>query len=108
MPNRRLLLHEILCDILSCPIQGNECRCYFQPPETLKMKYPAIVYSLNDVENFYADDGVYLSKRVYSLTLIEKNPDSEYISKLLSLPTCNYDRHYVSDNLNHDVFEIYF
>ena len=32
---------------------------YFQPPESVKLKYPAIVYSRNDIMNQFADDGVY-------------------------------------------------
>ena len=30
---------------------------YFQPPESVKMKYPAIVYALDDIENVHADNG---------------------------------------------------
>jgi len=37
MPDRRLKLHEILCGIL------NTRNAYFQPPESVKMNYPAIV-----------------------------------------------------------------
>ena len=44
--SRRLKLHSILCGILSCPERGKECRAYFQPPASVSMKYPAIVYAL--------------------------------------------------------------
>ena len=40
---------------------------YFQPPESVKMKYPAIVYALDDIENVHADNGVYSSHRHYSV-----------------------------------------
>ena len=60
MTDRRLAFHNLLCEILSCPIEGEQCRCYFQPPESIKMNYPAIVYSLDDVDKTYANDGVYL------------------------------------------------
>ena len=66
---RRLELHEILCTIL-----GSR-NVYFQPPESIKMNYPAIVYGLDDIDNQYANDGVYLSHRRYSVTVIDKNPD---------------------------------
>lgn len=81
---------------------------YFQPPESIKMNYPAIVYSLDNIENVYADDGVYLSPRVYQITLIDRNPDSDSIGKLASLKSCRFVRHYKSDNLNHYVYRIYF
>lgn len=81
---------------------------YFQPPASLVMKYPAIVYSRSDIENFHADNGVYAQTVAYQVTVIDKNPDSEYVKKISMLPLCIYDRHYTSDNLNHDVFTIYY
>jgi len=81
---------------------------YFQPPESLKMKYPAIVYGLEDIENTFADDGVYLSQRKYSVTVIDEDPDSPIVYKVAVLPTCQFNRHFESDNLNHDVFILNF
>lgn len=52
---------------------------YFQPPESVKMKYPAIVYALDDIENVHADNGVYSSHRHYSVTVIDSDPDSELV-----------------------------
>ena len=98
----RLALHEILCGVL------NSRSCYFQPPSSVRMQYPAIRYSIKDVEKRSADDIAYRKLPCYELILIDKNPDSEFIEKLLDLPYCSYDRHYESDNLNHDVFTLYF
>lgn len=81
---------------------------YFQPPASMKMNYPAIIYGLEDIENTFADDGVYLSQRKYSVTVIDKDPDSEIVGKVAVLPTCQYNRHFESENLNHDVFILYF
>ena len=80
---------------------------YFQPPSSVQMKYPAIVYSRKDIEIRHADDGTYRIVPGYEAILIDKNPDSEYINKIMQLPYCNFDRHYEADNLNHDVFTIY-
>lgn len=98
----RILLHEKLCGIL-----GSR-NAYFQPPETVKMNYPAIVYGLDGIENTFADDGVYLSQRKYSITVIDKNPDSSIVNQVAVLPTCRFNRHYEKDNLNHDVFTLFF
>lgn len=98
----RLELHEILCGILRTK------SCYFQPPSSVRMQYPAIVYSRKDVEKRSADDMAYRKLPSYELVLIDKNPDSEFVDKLLDLPYCSFDRHYESDNLNHDVFTLYF
>ena len=100
--SRRLELHEILCDIL-----GSR-NVYYQPPESVKMSYPAIVYSRNDIRNKFADDITYMQSHEYEVTVIDKNPDSEIVEKISALPTCRFNRHYASDNLNHDVFTLYF
>ena len=81
---------------------------YFQPPTSVKMKYPAIVYGLEDIENAFANDGVYLSKRKYLVTVIDEDPDSEIVVRISQLPTCRFNRHFESDNLNHDVFTLYY
>lgn len=80
---------------------------YYQPPPSLVMKYPAIVYSRNVIYNAYASDKIWKQDYSYELTVIDKNPDSEIVDKVSRLPRCKHDRHYVSDNLNHDVFTIY-
>lgn len=98
----RLELHEILCRIL------RSRNVYFQPPESLKMQYPAIVYSRDDIQNTFADDVVYMQKHVYQVIVIDKDPDSEIVEKVSKLPACRFDRHYISDNLNHDSFLLYF
>lgn len=98
----RLSLHTQLENILG------ERNVYFQPPESIKMNYPAIVYALEDIENTHADNGVYLSHKQYSVTVIDKNPDSQFVDMVAKLPTCQFNRHYKSENLNHWNFSLYF
>lgn len=81
---------------------------YFQPPSSVRMQYPAIVYSRKDIEKRSADDCAYRKLPSYEVILIDKNPDSKYVEKIFDLPYCSFDRHYESDNLNHDVFTLYF
>lgn len=81
---------------------------YYQPPASVQMSYPAIVYSRNDIENIFADNSVYAQNNAYLVTVIDRNPDSEIVKKVSQLPRCSFDRHYVVDNLNHDVFTLYF
>ncbi len=81
---------------------------YYQPPESISMNYPAIVYSLNDIENRFANNGVYDQALSYQLTLIDEDPDTEIKGIISRLPMCTFDRHFRSDNLNHYVFTIYF
>lgn len=102
MPDKRLRLSKLLRGILG----SNEV--YFQRPESKKMNYPAIVYELSGIPSLYANDGVYLSGRQYSVTLIDKNPDSPLVDRIAALPTCRFDRHYRADNLNHWVFTLHY
>ena len=81
---------------------------YYQPPATVKMSYPAIVYSRSNIGNIHANDGVYLQNKVYRLTVIDKNPDSPIVETVSKLPLCTFQQHYTADNLNHDVFLLYF
>lgn len=81
---------------------------YYQPPESLKMNYPAIVYSKNTIDTRKANDSTYLRRTRYDIVVISKLPDNPVIDKLLELPYCSYDRQYKSDNLNHDSLTLYY
>lgn len=81
---------------------------YYNPPENLKMEYPAIRYSKNDIEDTYASNIKYISRDVYDLVVIDKKPDNPVIKKLLELPYSEFDRHYVADGLNHDIIRIFY
>ena len=107
--DRRLELHEILCEILNItdPIDGDR-HTYFQPPASVKMKYPAIRYSLNGIDSKFANDKSYIQSPSYEAILIDRNPDSKYVQKILSTFCCTFDRSYPKDSLNHFVFTIYY
>lgn len=98
----RLDLHEIFCEILGTR------QVYFQPPESVKMKYDAIRYSRKRIENVHADNSVYNQRDCYEVVVIYEDPDSEIPRKISKLPLCSFDRNYRADNMNHDVFTIYY
>lgn len=100
--DRRLEFHEILANIL-----GSR-NVYFQPPESKRMSYPCIRYERDDIQNDFADNNVYRQKIAYSVTVIDEDPDSEIVFDVSKLPTARFERHYVADNLNHDVFHIFY
>ena len=81
---------------------------YFQPPPTVKMKYPAIVYSRSAIDNRHANNAIYKQDISYEIIVIDYDPDSEIPEKVSRLPMCRFDRHYTADNLNHDVFTLYY
>lgn len=98
----RIDLHKILCEVL-----GSK-NVYFQPPESVKMKYPAIVYSLSRIENRNANNSVYKQNNAYDVILIDSDPENETVNRISRLPLCRFDRCYVSNNLNHYAFTLYF
>jgi hypothetical protein len=99
---QRLQLHQQLKSLL-----GSN-NVYFQPPSTVKMNYPCIVYSRSRIDTKKANNQLYGSINGYSLTVIDPDPDSLIPAKVLALPMCSFDRHYTADNLNHDVFNVYY
>ena len=81
---------------------------YYQPPESVKMQYPAIRYSKKNIQSVYANNSKYLMRDCYELIVISRKPDDPVIKKLLALPYCSYDRQYIADNLYHDTLTIYY
>lgn len=98
--SNRLDLHEMLCEIL-----GSR-NVYFQPPESVRLAYPAIIYTLSNIRNKFADNRVYIQGDSYAITVIDDNPDSDIVRRISKLPQCRYDRGYVSDNMYHTVFTL--
>jgi hypothetical protein len=95
-------LQELLKDLL-----GSE-HVYFQPPETVKLSYPCIIYERNRVNIRHANDKPYLHKKRYQVMIIDRDPDSEIPDKVANLPLCSFDRFFTADNLNHDVYNLFF
>jgi hypothetical protein len=98
----RLDLQELLVGILE---SGN---VYFQPPENTKIEYPCIVYKRDFILLDWADNKSYLKSNRYLVTTIDRDPDSLIPDKIAALPNCVYDRFYTVDNLNHNVFKLFF
>ena len=81
---------------------------YYQPPESLKIEYPAIIYTKDKIDVYRAGNRKYITNNRYSITVIDKKADNPVIERILDLPYCSHDRNYKSDNLNHDVLTLYF
>lgn len=98
----RLELHDMLCDILGTN------HVYFQPPSSIRMTYPAIVYELDAIFTPKADNKSYVNNRRYEVKYISRDPDNTVVDDLLELPYCSFDRRFIVDNLYHDCFDLYF
>lgn len=94
----RKSLHKILKTIAT--------NVYYQPPSSVQMLYPAIVYSRSGIDNRFANNDIYEQTNSYKLTIIDSNPDSEIIDKILRLRFSKFDTEYSRDGLNHIVFTL--
>lgn len=83
-------------------------KVYFQPPANVQMVYPCIVYHRDYAETQFAGNNPYRYEKRYQVTVIDRNPDSAIPDKVAQLPKCLFNRFFTADNLNHDVFKLYF
>lgn len=100
--SRRIELQELLEKLL-----GSE-NVYFQPPTNKKMQYDCIRYSRIKIKPDYADNIPYNLHDCYQVIAIYKDPDSDLPHKIAMLPMCSHNSYYTADNLNHDVFTLYY
>lgn len=95
----RLSLNDLL--LTYCP------NVYYQPPDSIKMRYPCIVYNRRNDAVRHADGLKYTKYNAYDLTVIDKNPESTIAEALSDLKYCSFDRQFASANLNHFVYRLY-
>lgn len=100
---KRIALGDELKQII-----GNS-RTYFEPPESVKLTYPCIVYKRSGGHTDYADNRLYRFKAKYIVSHIRKEPDGQLIEEMLGhFANSSYDRSFQVDNLYHDVYTLYY
>lgn len=97
---QRLQLHEVL--------KGLTEFVYFQPPANITLQYPCILYERDDSDDKYADNVTYAHTKRYTVTVVDRDPDSDLSDAVEGLPMCKFDRYFAADDLNHYVFTLYF
>ena len=80
---------------------------YFQPPTGTKILYPCIVYELENADVRYADNAPYVLYDKYFIKYITRDPDDPVRNQLLYYPRCAPEKMYMSDNLYHYPYSIY-
>lgn len=98
----RLSLQTLLETILG------SSEVYFQPPSTVRMSYPAIVYNVDGLDTQWADNLAYRQDVEYQVVFITRDPDDETWRALGRLPKSSLARRDVVDNLYHYYFTLYF
>lgn len=99
MAKSRESLSEKLKEILDSD------KVYFSPPS--RLSYPCVLYRLDDIYSRKADNIKYTKYMHYTITYVAYKVNEQVVNDILSLPMCSFDRSYVTDNLNHVVFSIY-
>lgn len=87
---------------------GNK-NVYFQPPASVKLLYPCVVYNIGSGEAKYANNKLYGYDHSYDVVFIFKRPNIDIIEQVLeAIPMSRLTRSYCSDGLNHYAFTIYY
>jgi hypothetical protein len=97
---QRLQLHQLL--------ETFTANVYFQPPTNVQLTYPCIVYTRDFADTKFADGIPYDHTKRYMVTVIDRDPDSDIPDKVAAMPLTLFNRFYTVDNLNHDVYNVYF
>lgn len=97
---RRLELHQLLETFVD--------NVYFQPPTNAQLIYPCIIYKRDFADTKFADDNPYHHTLRYMVTVVDRDPDSSIPSKVAKMPMSLFNRFYTADNLNHDVYSVFF
>lgn len=99
----RLNLHEELCTILGTR------NVYFNPPESLRLQYDCIKYSMTGMHSKRADDFAYGNTKQYTLVVMSKSPSCDIPEKILEhFPMARFDRQYAYDELYHTIILLYY
>lgn len=83
-------------------------KAWFQPPSTVELSYPTILYSHDYNAVVHSNNYPYKVTKRYQLTVIDENPDSLIVDKVQALPMCSMVRKFEADELNHTIFDLYF
>lgn len=93
---------------LQSVLEGITENVYFQPPASISMLYPCIVYQRDGSDAKFADNSPYHNTKRYQVTVIDRNPDSTIPDAVEELPLCRFDRYFAADGLNHHIFILFF
>lgn len=105
---RRLDLHHELQRIYeSTTGKTSKDRIFYQPPASIRLTYPCILYKLSTMPTTHANNFPYQIEHEYELTVIDSDPNSALRERISKLQHCRLTRIFESDNLHHYVFHIY-
>lgn len=101
------LLLESLTDQVENPSQRLQ-KVYFQPTSNVGLVYPCITYERSRATTKFAGNLPYIRVKRYTVTVIDPDVDSIIPDLVGKLPMCTHSTFFVADQLNHDVFDLFF
>lgn len=81
---------------------------YFQPPENVSLKYPAIIYHPDFEDRKHANNDTYTIQDRWLVTIIDQDPDSDIRKEFRKSPKCNFNRSFRTSGLNHFIYSLYY
>lgn len=105
--DRRLKLDEELREIQETELGYQHT--YFEPPESVRMKYDAVVYQKTDMNVKRANNRSYNIRDGYFVTVISHDPETTVPRAIQEhFERCSPGRSFVRDNLHHFPFTIFY
>lgn len=100
MEAHRLKIHNRLKEL--CP------NVYYQPGDSTTLKYPCIIYSLDDVDNRHADDAHFFMFYSWSVTIISRKANDPMFTNIYNqFQMIKMKSLGVTDQMYHGYYTIY-
>lgn len=81
---------------------------YFQPPEGMRISYPAFIYNPSKRGDRFANNSRYLKRRSYFVQYVSPTYDERFVESILDQDYCSFDRYFAKDDLHHFNFTMFY
>lgn len=82
---------------------------YFQPPKNTSLDVPSVEYKWEGPDVKRADNKRYIISDRYTITYMHRDPDDPLVRSFPDeFDNCAHDRSFISDNVYHDTYTLYF
>lgn len=108
MARPRLELQTLLEGMISKYVNDSRQQVWFQPPSSVYLTYPCIIYNLSGKDTIHADNLKYRALNKYTVTVIGHDPEFSLLAELEEMQYCSFDRQFSIDGLYHTVYTLYF
>lgn len=81
---------------------------YYEPPSSIQMSYPCIVYHYTNDRDDYADNKRYFANKQYTVTVMDPDEDSLLAERVKDIPYCSLASRYSTEGLTYWVYTLYF